>query len=67
MKIKVELEVELDVDAWAAEYGHPSSGVGLYAAMREALGDLKDPEQYLATPKWGGLANVKDVKVTGQF
>jgi len=58
-RFTVTLDVELDLDEWTKEYGTTSAA----RSLEQALSDLRDHEQYLRQPKWGGLAEVKDVKV----
>jgi len=57
VKIEVTLQVDVDLEGWALEYGLPN----VATALVEALADLREKEYYLLTPKWDGLATVDSV------
>lgn len=55
--INVTLKVEVDLNAWADEYGH----AGAAGALAEALNDLRESGWYLKEQKWQGLVEVTAV------
>jgi hypothetical protein len=54
----VTLEVDVDLDAWTAEYGNR----GAAESLTQALADLREPAEYLAYGKWPGLAKLHSVQ-----
>lgn len=50
MRFKIQFDAEIDLDAWAQEYG-----VDAAEAVMQALADLRNPETYFTGPKWDGL------------
>jgi hypothetical protein len=56
MKIDVRIKVDLDLGAFAEEYG-----VDAAEALVMALRDLRQHGNYLTGEKWTGLATIDDV------
>ncbi len=56
-KVIVTIDVDVDLDGWAAEYG-----IKVSSAVTQMLADLRDPGWYLNEPKWTELARVNGVK-----